>query len=523
MTASPPSGFTLVACGGSSTPNSGGTSATESVTVPSGGAGVGIFYVTPVVVPVTQTIAGHIYLCSLGSQTVTEVSGGALSAGGPSSVASGPNPLAPTSVDAGDYTMTASSPAGYYLVACGGSATPNELGTSATDSVTVPSGGAGVGIFYVTLITQTIAGHIYLCDGSTPTTTEVSGGELSASGPSTVGGVANPMAATEVEAGDYTMTAAAPSGDELVTCGGTSTPNPGGTSATEPVNVPAGGAGVGIFYVVALAPGISVVKSSTTPSYSAVGDVIAYDFLVTNTGNVNLDNVSVADVENGSATQANLSAITCPVTTLTPGASETCTAAYTVSQPDLNAGSVNDTAAASGTPPGSTTPVTSPPSSTTVPVASISILKQVCGSLVATDCSAGGAGPWTQSAVVPTGDTAYWRITVTNTGESALAGVSVSDPLVAACDSAPSTVDLAVGASVSFYCASPDITASLDNVATTTFTNDHGPPPSSSAQVTTLPPVTSATSTGGPVTSATTITATGSPEVSTAVAPAVTG
>ncbi len=264
MTATAPAGYQLVTCGGSSTPNGPGSSATEPVTVPSGGAGVGIFYVAPI----GQTIAGHIYLCNGSNPTTTEVSGGTLGASGPSTVPATANPLAPTSVGAGGYTMTATAPAGYQLVTCGGSSTPNGPGSSATEPVTVPSGGAGVGIFYVAPIGQTIAGHIYLCNGSNPTTTEVSGGTLGASGPSTVPATANPLAPTSVGAGGYTMTATAPAGYQLVTCGGSSTPNGPGSSATEPVTVPSGGAGVGIFYVVASA-GVVTSPSSTSSTASA--------------------------------------------------------------------------------------------------------------------------------------------------------------------------------------------------------------------------------------------------------------
>jgi uncharacterized repeat protein (TIGR01451 family) len=264
-----------------------------------------------------------------------------------------------------------------------------------------------------------------------------------------------------------------------------------------------------------------VLKSSTTPFYSAVGDTVDYDFLVTNTGNVALSDVTVTDAETAPAVQANLSAITCPEATLAPAASETCTATYTVVQVDLNAGSVNDTATASGTPPGTTVPITSPPSSTTVPVAAIGILKQVCGSEVAANCGAGGAGPWTSTAVVPAGDTAYWRITVINTGEVALAGVSISDPLTAACDSAPSTVTLAIAASTTFYCSTTDITGGFTNTATTTFTGNNGVPPSSSASVTILPVTTSATAVE-PVTSSTAVTPSAT-VVSASVAPPVTG
>jgi uncharacterized repeat protein (TIGR01451 family) len=97
-----------------------------------------------------------------------------------------------------------------------------------------------------------------------------------------------------------------------------------------------------------------------------VGDTIAYDFHVTNTGNVTLSNIAVDDTETAPATQANLSPITCPDSTLAPAAAETCAATYTVTAADMANGSVRDTATASGTPPGSLTPVTSGSSGTTV-------------------------------------------------------------------------------------------------------------------------------------------------------------
>jgi hypothetical protein len=103
----------------------------------------------------TQTIAGHIYLCNNANPTTTEQSGGTLAASGATPVAATPNPLAPTEVGAGTYTMTATPPTGYQLVVCSGSSTPSPSGSTATESVTVPSGGAGVGIFYVVAIPVT--------------------------------------------------------------------------------------------------------------------------------------------------------------------------------------------------------------------------------------------------------------------------------------------------------------------------------------------------------------------------------
>ena len=66
-------------------------------------------------------------------------------------------------------------------------------------------------------------------------------------------------------------------------------------------------------------------------------------YVLTNTGNVTLDPVSVSDPKVG--------AVACPVTSLAPGASTTCTATYTLSQADVDSGHVANTATASGTPP----------------------------------------------------------------------------------------------------------------------------------------------------------------------------
>jgi hypothetical protein len=92
-----------------------------------------------------QTIAGHIYLCNNSNPTTTEETGGTLSAPTTPPV-SGPNPLGPTNVAAGTFTMTANAPPHYQFTDCGGF---TGSGGTATQSVTVPSGGHGVGLFYV--------------------------------------------------------------------------------------------------------------------------------------------------------------------------------------------------------------------------------------------------------------------------------------------------------------------------------------------------------------------------------------
>ena len=92
---------------------------------------------------------------------------------------------------------------------------------------------------------------------------------------------------------------------------------------------------------IAAGPAITLDKQAGVPSGDAAGDTIAYTFLVTNTGNVTLTGVTVDDPLVG--------AVSCPVTTLAPGASTTCTATYTLTQADVDAGVVDNTATATGT------------------------------------------------------------------------------------------------------------------------------------------------------------------------------
>ena len=103
---------------------------------------------------------------------------------------------------------------------------------------------------------------------------------------------------------------------------------------------------------------LSLVKSTTSTGYGAAGDTIDYSYLVTNTGTTTLNRRSASPT-----TWSPRSAARTP--TLAPGASETCTGTYTVTQADVDAGSVTNTATASGTDaPGAT--VTSSTSSVTV-------------------------------------------------------------------------------------------------------------------------------------------------------------
>ena len=140
------------------------------------------------VTPPRQTIAGHIYLCSAaGAPTTTEVPGGTLAATGPQTVAPQPNPLAPTAVASGSYTMTASPAAGDILMACGGSATVASGGLMASETVLLLPGDAGVGRFYTSAPPSSAGG------GSTGPTSDA--GATSPSHGSTGGTAGTPTAA----------------------------------------------------------------------------------------------------------------------------------------------------------------------------------------------------------------------------------------------------------------------------------------------------------------------------------------
>jgi uncharacterized repeat protein (TIGR01451 family) len=162
-------------------------------------------------------------------------------------------------------------------------------------------------------------------------------------------------------------------------------------------------------------PSLTVVKSATSGGQPVtvltLGQVIDYAFVVTNTGNVTLSGVTVADTTfTGSGPPP---VISCPGTSVAPGAQLHCTAIYTVTQADVDAGVLTNTATASGTPPGSTTPVTSPPSTVTVPAVqtpSLTVDKT--------------ASPTSVSAA---GQTVTFNFTITNTGNVTLHGVVINE------------------------------------------------------------------------------------------------
>ncbi|HET9092211.1 MAG TPA: glycine-rich protein [Acidimicrobiales bacterium] len=108
-------------------------------------------------------------------------------------------------------------------------------------------------------------------------------------------------------------------------------------------------------------------EASSSPNpVTAAGQKITYDFTLANTGNVALSDVAVVDTQ-AIAGEKLTSGPTCQESVLAAGASETCTAVFTVTTADLTAGAVKDSAVARGTDPAGAT-VTSNVSTLSIPV-----------------------------------------------------------------------------------------------------------------------------------------------------------
>jgi uncharacterized repeat protein (TIGR01451 family) len=143
-------------------------------------------------------------------------------------------------------------------------------------------------------------------------------------------------------------------------------------SATGSALPPAGGAPVEsepstVTLTVPAEPGISLTKSASPATVSAIGDVITYTFVVKNTGNVTLTDLTVDEGDfSGTGTAPS---IQCPdLSSLAAGDSVTCTAEYTATAADVDAGELTNTASASGTPPAGGDPVTSEASAADVAI-----------------------------------------------------------------------------------------------------------------------------------------------------------
>ena len=154
---------------------------------------------------------------------------------------------------------------------------------------------------------------------------------------------------------------------------------------------------------------LSLNKSTTSTGYGAAGNTIPYSYLVTNTGTTTESGVGVTD--------SLIATVNCPDSSLAPGASETCTGSYTVTQADVDNGSVTNTATANATNPYANA-ISSNSSSVTVDASQATSTLSLAKSTTSTGYGSAG-------------DTIPYAYLVTNTGTTTESGVGVSDNKVA--------------------------------------------------------------------------------------------
>ena len=219
-------------------------------------------------------------------------------------------------------------------------------------------------------------------------------------------------------------------------------------------------------------PAITLTKTGTlndddsTPGLSA-GDTISYAFIVQNTGNVTLTNITLADTVGGVTISGG------PIASLAPGASDntTFTGSYTLAQTDINAGTFTNTATATGTPP--TGPdITDPDSDTQTLTGTPAITLTKTGTLNDDDGTLG----------LSAGDTISYFFTVQNTGNVTLTNITLADTVGGVTISGGPIASLAPGASDTatftgtYALTQVDIDAgAFTNTATVTGTPPSGP------------------------------------------------
>jgi uncharacterized repeat protein (TIGR01451 family) len=214
---------------------------------------------------------------------------------------------------------------------------------------------------------------------------------------------------------------------------------------------------------------VDIDKSVSDPAgtiYDSVGDVVHYTLRVTNTSNVTLTGVSVTD--------PGATITTCTPTqpaTLAPSATMTCSAAYTITQATLDAGTYVNVATVNGTTPtGSNVTDHDDATINTTDRAELTTTKVVTNGVL--------SGYTVGSAV-------NYTITVKNTGNVTLTNVTVTDPgadagtLVCSGPTTlqpnPPSADVITCTARHTFTAADMTAGSFTNVATGTGTPPRGP------------------------------------------------
>ncbi len=323
-----------------------------------------------------------------------------------------------TVLPTGGGTSFSITPANNDSITCTITNTPGTTGIT-IDKTASPASGVSAGnvVTYTYAVTNT--GSLSLTNATV--TDPMSG--LSAIGCTPANGSTLAAGATMTCSATYTVTPADVSAGSILNTGTVNAKDPSNNNVTA-----SGGATV----TTAAAPSLLLTKTASPNTGVVAGDLVTYTITGQNTGPVTLHNVTVSDPKPG------LSALSCTPTapaTLAPNATITCTATRTVTQADVDAGSITNTATINALDP-TNNPVSKTAGATVTPsnTATMSLTKT--------------ASPATG---VVTGDLVTYTMTGTNTGAVTLHNVTVTDPkpgmsAVSCSPAAPAT--LAPGATI---------------------------------------------------------------------------
>ncbi|PTL72525.1 cell wall anchor protein [Rathayibacter caricis DSM 15933] len=191
-------------------------------------------------------------------------------------------------------------------------------------------------------------------------------------------------------------------------------------------------------------------RTTAQPASYAEGQTIPYQFVVTNTSLASITNIAVSDPK--------IPVVSCPVTTLASLASVTCTGSKVVTAAEAVAGSLVNTATATGR--SGTTTITSNTSAVTAPITTPAPVITLAKTGVLADTNGN-----TRADV---GETVTYSFVARNTGNVTLTGVAVTDPKVAGIT--PTTAQIAPGGQATFTSA-PYTVTQADINANTALTN----------------------------------------------------
>ncbi len=217
-------------------------------------------------------------------------------------------------------------------------------------------------------------------------------------------------------------------------------------------------------------PAISLAKTASVPRFSAPNTKVTYSYKVTNTGDVPLSAVGVTDNKLGT--------VSCPDTTLTPAQTETCTATYTTTQADVDHGSISNDATADGTAPSGAKVMAT--ASVNLPAAQTPGLSLVKSASISTFATAGTE--------------VTFSYLLTNTGNTTLHDLTITDPMPGLSPITCPTSTLAPGASTTctatYAVTEADVASGkIVNIATATSTDPAGASVQSAASSVTVPEV----------------------------------